>query len=232
MQINETQLERKVIFASMNPNIEEILAKYFPTLLDTELIEGIKEHAIYREVDEGDLLMDIGATIHNIPMIITGSIKVMREDEEGRELMLYYVRSGETCAMSLTCCMAFKRSEIRAVAQEKVTMLAIPVDYMDEWMKYRDWRSYVMNTYRMRFEELLEAIDSIAFHKMDERVLKYLTEKANSLNTEEIQMSHQEIAVDLNSSREVISRILKQMERKGLVKLGRNKIQLLEPAEF
>lgn len=216
----------------MNPNIEEILAKYFPTLLDTELIEGIKEHAIYREVDEGDLLMDIGATIHNIPMIITGSIKVMREDEEGRELMLYYVRSGETCAMSLTCCMAFKRSEIRAVAQEKVTMLAIPVDYMDEWMKYRDWRSYVMNTYRMRFEELLEAIDSIAFHKMDERVLKYLTEKANSLNTEEIQMSHQEIAVDLNSSREVISRILKQMERKGLVKLGRNKIQLLEPAEF
>ncbi len=212
----------------MNPNIEEILDKHFPTLLDTDLIEGIKEHGIYREVEQGDLLMDIGSVIKNIPMIISGSIKVMREDEDGNELMLYYVHSGETCAMSLTCCMAFKRSEIRAVAQEKVTMLAIPVEYMDEWMKYRDWRSYVMNTYRMRFEELLEAIDSIAFHKMDERVLKYLTEKSNAMNTEEIQMSHQEIAVDLNSSREVISRILKQMERKGLVKLGRNKIQLLE----
>lgn len=214
----------------MNANIEEILAKHFPTLLDTELVEGIKEHAIYREVEEGDLLMDIGSVIKNIPMIITGTVKVIREDEDGRELMLYYVRPGETCAMSLTCCMAFKRSEIRAVAQEKVAMLAIPVDYMDEWMKYRDWRSFVMNTYRLRFEELLEALDSIAFHKMDDRVLKYLTEKANSLNTEEIQMSHQEIAVDLNSSREVISRILKQMERKGLVKLGRNKIKLLEPA--
>ncbi|MCB9186553.1 MAG: Crp/Fnr family transcriptional regulator [Flavobacteriales bacterium] len=214
----------------MNAKIEEILAKHFPTLLDTELVEGIKEHAIYREVEEGDLLMDIGSVIKNIPMIITGTVKVIREDEDGRELMLYYVRPGETCAMSLTCCMAFKRSEIRAVAQEKVAMLAIPVDYMDEWMKYRDWRSFVMNTYRLRFEELLEALDSIAFHKMDDRVLKYLTEKANSLNTEEIQMSHQEIAVDLNSSREVISRILKQMERKGLVKLGRNKIKLLEPA--
>jgi CRP/FNR family transcriptional regulator len=106
--------------------------------------------------------------------------------------------------------------------------LAIPVDFMDEWMKFRDWRSFVMNTYRMRFEELLETVDSIAFHRMDERVLKYLQEKANSLNTEEIHMSHQDIAVDLNSSREVISRILKQMEKKGLVKLGRNKILLFE----
>ena len=212
----------------MNPNIEEILDKHFPSLLDTDLIEGIKEHAIYREVEQGDLLMDIGSVIKNIPMIVSGSIKVIREDEDGNELMLYYVNPGETCAMSLTCCMAFKRSEIRAVAQEKVTMLAIPVDFMDEWMKFRDWRSFVMNTYRMRFEELLETVDSIAFHRMDERVLKYLQEKANSLNTEEIHMSHQDIAVDLNSSREVISRILKQMEKKGLVKLGRNKILLFE----
>ncbi|MCB0755951.1 MAG: Crp/Fnr family transcriptional regulator [Flavobacteriales bacterium] len=208
-------------------NIEQILDKNFPSLLDTELIEGLKQNAEYRQVAEGDLLMDIGSVIKFIPMIISGSVKVMREDEDGNELLLYYVSPGETCAMSLTCCMAFKRSEIRAIAQEPVEMLAVPVDFMDEWMKYRDWRSYVMNTYRMRFEELLEALDSIAFHKIDERVLKYLEEKANSLNTEEIQMSHQEIAVDLNSSREVISRILKQMERKKLLKLGRNKILLL-----
>lgn len=212
----------------MNPNINDILNDYFPTLLDTDLIDGIKQHGVYKEVEEGDLLMDIGSVIKNIPMIISGSVKVMREDEEARELLLYYVRPGETCAMSLTCCMAFKRSEIRAVAQEKVTMLSIPVDFMDEWMKFRDWRSFVMNTYRMRFEELLDALDSIAFHRMDERVLKYLQEKSNSLNTDEINMSHHDIAVDLNSSREVISRILKQMERKKLVKLGRNKIKLLE----
>lgn len=211
----------------MEPSIEELLENNFPTILDTDLVEGIKENAIYREVEEGDLLMDIGTKIMSIPMIISGSVKVMREDDEGRELLLYYVKPGETCAMSLTCCMAFKRSEIRAIAQEKVTMLAIPVEFMDEWMKFRDWRSFVMNTYRMRFEELLESLDSIAFHRMDERLLKYLNDKSMSLNVSEIPMSHQEIAVDLNSSREVISRILKQMERKGLVKLGRNKILLM-----
>lgn len=211
----------------MEMSVEEILDKHFPTILDTELVEGIKAHATYREIEEGDLLMDIGNVISTIPMIISGTVKVMREDEEGNELLLYYLRGGETCAMSLTCCMAYKRSEIRAVAQEKVTMLTIPVEYMDEWMKYRDWRSFVMNTYRMRFEELLEALDSIAFLKMDERLWKYLREKANSLDTDEIGISHQDIAYDLNSSREVISRLLKQMERKGVLKLGRNKIELL-----
>ena len=215
-------------FWQMEQSVEQLLDNHFPTILDTDLVEGIKAHATYREVEEDDLLMDIGAKITTIPMIISGSVKVMREDEEGRELLLYYLSPGETCAMSLTCCMAFKRSEIRAVAQEKVTMLAIPVEFMDEWMRFRDWRSFVMNTYRMRFEELLEALDRLAFHRMDERLLRYLNDKSMSLNVSEIHMSHQEIAVDLNSSREVISRILKQMEHKGLVKLGRNKIQLID----
>ena len=213
----------------MSTSIEELLSNHFPTILDTDLVEGIKEHATYVDVEEDDLLMDIGSKINTIPMIISGSVKVMREDEEGHELLLYYLQPGETCAMSLTCCMAFKRSEIRAVAQEKVTMLIIPVEFMDEWMKFRDWRSFVMNTYRMRFEELLDPVDSITFHRMDERLLKYLSDNSNSLNASEIHMSHQEIPVDLNSSREVISRILKQIERNGLVKLGRNRIQLLLP---
>lgn len=216
----------------MDKTIEQILEDHFPTILDTELVESIKEHAVYREVSPDDLLMDIGSVIKTIPMIISGTVKVMREDEDGNELLLYYLRGGETCAMSLTCCMAFKRSEIRAVAQDTVSMLAIPVDYMDEWMKYRDWRSFVMNTYRLRFEELLEALDSIAFKRMDERLLKYLHERSMAMDQKEINLSHQDIAIDLNSSREVISRILKQMERKGLVKLGRNRIQLLVEPQF
>ena len=208
-------------------SIEQILENKFPSILDTDLVNAIKENAVCKTVEEGDLLMDIGTKITTIPMFASGSVKVLREDDEGHELLLYYLNAGETCAMSLTCCMAFKRSEIRAIAQEKVTMLAIPIDYMDEWMKFRDWRSFVMNTYRMRFEELLEALDSIAFLKMDERLIKYLKEKADTMNTNELLMSHHDIAVDLNSSREVISRILKQMERAGKVKLGRNKIELL-----
>ncbi len=212
----------------MKQDIGALLKAHFPTILDTDLVNGIIEHGSYREMEEGDILMDIGSKINTIPMIIRGSVKVMREDDEGNEILLYYLGAGETCAMSLTCCMAYKRSEIRAEAQEKVDMIAIPVEFMDEWMKFRDWRSFVMNTYRMRFEELLEALDSIAFHNMDERILKYLQEKANVLDAKEIHVSHQAIAADLNSSREVISRILKQMEHKNMLKLGRNKIQLLD----
>jgi len=182
-------------------------------------------------MSSGDMLMDIGAVIDTVPLIISGTIKVMREDDEGNEILLYYLHAGETCAMSLTCCMAFKRSEIRAVAQEDVSMITIPVNFLDEWMIYRDWRAFVMNTYRMRFEELLEALDNIAFLKMDERIWKYLQDRANALDTDEIETSHQEIAYDLNSSREVISRILKQLERKGMLKLGRNRIKLLEDEE-
>ncbi len=212
----------------MKQDIGALLKAHFPTILDTDLVNGIIEHGSYREMEEGDILMDIGSKINTIPMIIRGSVKVMREDDEGNEILLYYLGAGETCAMSLTCCMAYKRSEIRAEALEKVEMIAIPVEFMDEWMKFRDWRSFVMNTYRMRFEELLEALDSIAFHNMDERILKYLQEKANVLDAKEIHVSHQAIAADLNSSREVISRILKQMEHKKMLKLGRNKIQLLD----
>ena len=215
----------------MKLTIEETLNKHFPSLLDTELINGIIQHGVMKEVEEGEMLMDIGGVINAVPMIINGSIKVMREDEDGSELLLYYLQSGETCAMSLTCCMAYKRSEIRAVVQEKVSLISIPVNYMDEWMIYRDWRAFVMNTYRLRFEELLEALDSIAFLKMDERLWKYLQEKSNSLDTTSLQTSHQDIAYDLNSSREVISRLLKQMEKKGMVKLGRNMIEVLGEAE-
>ncbi|MBL4585758.1 MAG: Crp/Fnr family transcriptional regulator [Flavobacteriales bacterium] len=215
----------------MKLTIEETLNKHFPSLLDTELINGIIQHGVMKEVEEGEMLMDIGGVINAVPMIINGSIKVMREDEDGSELLLYYLQSGETCAMSLTCCMAYKRSEIRAVVQEKVSLISIPVNYMDEWMIYRDWRAFVMNTYRLRFEELLEALDSIAFLKMDERLWKYLQEKSNSLDTTSLQTSDQDIAYDLNSSREVISRLLKQMEKKGMVKLGRNMIEVLGEAE-
>lgn len=212
----------------MNLTIQDTLSKYFPTLLDTELVAGIIRHGSLIEMDEGDILMDIGGVIKSVPMIFSGTIKVMREDETGNELLLYYLHAGETCAMSLTCCMAYKRSEIRAVAQESVAMISIPVNYMDEWMIYRDWRAFVMNTYRLRFEELLEALDSIAFLKMDERLWKYLLEKSNALDTTEIETSHQDIAYDLNSSREVISRILKQLERKGMLKLGRSRIKILQ----
>lgn len=211
----------------MNTDIIDILNQHFPSIQDSELIDGICKNAQVREIEEGDILMDIGGKIDTVPMIYNGLVKVIREDEQGHELLLYFLGAGETCAMSLTCCMAFKRSEIRAVAQENTSMLVIPVEYLDHWMIYRDWRSFVMNTYRMRFEELLESLDSLAFLNLDERIWNYLVERSRLLNTHQISTSHQEIAADLNSSREVVSRILKQLERKGKLQLGRNKIELI-----
>lgn len=173
--------------------------------------------------------MDIEQPINQIPLVIKGSIKILREDEEGNEIFLYYLEPGHACATSITCCMSGQRSTIRAIAEDDTEYLAIPVQYSDEWMlKYKTWKNFVMNTYAERFEELLKAIDQLAFKKMDERLSKYLHDKADLHESCEIHISHQEIAYDLNTSREVISRLLKQLERIGSIKLGRNRIIILD----
>jgi CRP/FNR family transcriptional regulator len=205
--------------------IDDILAKHFPKIQDTELLNGIKTNGKIVTIEEGDYMIDIGSPIKSIPMVVSGTVKVMREDGDGNELLLYYLKAGETCAMSLTCCMEGRKSEIRAVAAENVSMIALPVQFMDEWMQYRDWRAFVMNTYARRFEELLETIDSIAFQRMDERIEHYLQTLAHDSGSSLLTVSHQEIAQDLNTSREVISRLLKQMEKRGKLKLGRGKIE-------
>ena len=207
------------------PQIDDILAKQFPKIQDTELLNGIKTNGKIVTIEEGDYMIDIGSPIKSIPMVVSGTVKVMREDGDGNELLLYYLKAGETCAMSLTCCMEGRKSEIRAVAAENVSMIALPVQFMDEWMQYRDWRAFVMNTYARRFEELLETIDSIAFQRMDERIEHYLQTLAHDSGSSLLTVSHQEIAQDLNTSREVISRLLKQMEKRGKLKLGRGKIE-------
>jgi CRP/FNR family transcriptional regulator, anaerobic regulatory protein len=207
--------------------IPEILTAHFPQILDTELVKGIIAHGKLMTIPEGEYMMDIGSPIRSIPMIVSGTVKVMREDDEGRELLLYYLKGGETCAMSLTCCMDGRKSEIRAEAVEDVTIISLPVQFMDEWMAYRDWRAFVMRTYARRFEELLETIDNIAFRRMDERLEDYLRNKAESTGSKMLNVSHQDIATDLNTSREVVSRLLKQMEHSGMVKLGRNKIEVV-----
>lgn len=207
-------------------NIANILSENFPRIQDTELVRGIIAQGKLESIDEGDYMIDIGRPIRSIPMIVSGMVKVMREDADGNELLLYYLKAGETCAMSLTCCMEGRKSEIRAVAMEPVKMIVLPVALMEEWMRFRDWRAFVMSTYAKRFDELLETVDSIAFQRMDERLESYLITKAQSSGAKLLTVSHQEVAQDLNTSREVISRLLKQMERHGKLKLGRGKIEL------
>ncbi|UII21039.1 Crp/Fnr family transcriptional regulator [Fulvivirga ligni] len=208
--------------------IEQILREYFPELSEEALIKLISENGQLSQVKAGEKIMEYGQSIKSMPLLYDGAIKIMRRSVDEHELFLYYLQAGETCAVSLTCCMANEQSQIRAVAEEDSNMILIPVHFMDEWTsKFKSWKNFVMNTYRTRFEELLNTIDGIAFHKMDERLWTYLVDKSSARNSHQLDITHQEIAFELNSTREVISRLLKQLERSGQVKLGRNKIQVI-----
>lgn len=209
-------------------DLESRIKELFPDLSQPQLLHEILEVGVYKEVPAGESILDIGQYIKTTPLILNGLVKIVREDDIDGELLMYYLGPGETCAMSLTCCMRDERSEVRAIAEEDVEMLAIPVRYLDEWMsKYPAWKNFVMGTYRDRFEEMLQTIDNIAFRKMDERLDRYIHNKAKVSGKNELHITHQAIAEDLNTSREVVSRLLKQMERIGEIELGRNKILLL-----
>lgn len=203
-----------------------------PHITDPQLLKAIEEHGKIQEFGPGQSIINTGQYIKMIPIILEGVVKVMRTDEEGRELFLYYLEGGETCAISLICCSASNPSDIKAIAEEKTKIIAIPVQKHEEWMhQYRQWKDFVAQTYQSRFRELLKAVDDIAFKKMDERLLKYLVVKSRQLNTNEFSMTHQEIATELGTSREVISRLLKQLEKRKLVELGRNKIYVRDNLE-
>ena len=163
-----------------------------------------------------------------MPLLLKGSIKFSRVDEKGNEVFLYHLEKGDTCAMSLSCCLGANKSVISAIAEEETELLLIPVNYLNEWLcKYNTWKSFIFDSYTMRLHEMLEVIDSLAFMNMDERLLKFLRDKSMVLGTIDIEITHQQIAQELNSSREVVSRLLKKMEQKNIISLGRNKVTLL-----
>jgi len=200
----------------------------FPILEEPALLAEILAHGTFREMEEGAELIRVGQYIKGIPLVISGLIKISREDDKGNEIFLYYLEGGNTCAMSLTCCMEEGKSNIRAVAEEETEIIAIPVGLMNEWIgTYPSWRKFTMLAYAQRFEELLNTIDSITFSDMEGRLVRYLKEKSKALRSNEFHVTHQQIAYDLNSSREAVSRLLKKMETKKLIKLSRNKIELL-----
>ena len=208
--------------------IQQIIRRQFPMIIEKELQEEIAQVGKILQFKAGQTIMDYGSYIKLVPLVINGSIKVIREDDSGSELLLYFLDAGQSCSMSFTCCMMNKRSMIRTVAEEDTTLIGIPIDYMDPWMvKYQSWKNFVMLSYDNRMTELVRTIDSIAFQKMDERLLDYLTKKASITGSKILEATHQDIATDLNASREAISRLLKSLERSGQVKLSRNKVELI-----
>lgn len=199
------------------------------SLFESELLLEIEKVGVYKKIPQGELMIDLDEKVQFIPLILEGAVKVVREDESGDELLLYFVEFGNTCAMTLNCCLGHSKSEIRALCESDVSLILIPVQYMDPWLsQFKSWRSFVFNSFNTRLSELLKAIDALTFLKLDERLENYLLEKSKVLKNKMLHITHFEIAADLNSSRVVISRLLKQLENEGFVALGRNSIRLLD----
>jgi len=208
-------------------NVQNLKDKY-PILFEEELLNEISKQGLVKHIPEGQMLQDIGDFIKHMPLLIDGTIKIIREDDNGREVLLYYLERGDTCAFALTCCMNNQRSEVRAITEEECEIIMIPTHFMEEWLiKYPTWRSYVFQSYNTRLNELLETIDSIAFLKMDQRLMKYLKDKVMVLGSTDINITHKEIAQEMNSSRVVISRLLKQLEKEDKIIIKRNQIEIL-----
>lgn len=215
-------------------NIEnnKIIHDAYGSIFEAGLIEEIASVAKLEAFKEGDVLIDIGSYIKTMPLLIHGAIKIMREDFDEGELLLYFIEKGDTCAMTLACCMGETKSEIRAVAETDGLIAMIPVQYMESWLgTYKTWRAFVFMSYNNRFNEMLAAIDNIAFTKMDKRLYNYLLETSKINLSDTINKTHQEIAYELNSSRVVISRLLKALENAGKINLNRNNIELIREVE-
>ena len=206
----------------------DYLQHQIPGQFDTALLHELAQVGTLRIIPAGEYLIRPGEYVRSVPIIIRGSVKIMRADREGREVLLYYLGNQDACAMSLTCCLASKPSEVTALAEEETLMLAIPIEKVDDWMgRHQSWRQFVFRTYQRRFDDLLDTIDEITFHKLDERLLTYLQKKAKSCQCVVLAVTHETIAQEMATSREVISRLLKQLERAGHIRLMRNKIAIL-----
>jgi CRP/FNR family transcriptional regulator, anaerobic regulatory protein len=193
-----------------------------------EIREKLSAYGIAKTFAEGDIILNENAYIQAIPIVTSGSIRVMRTDEDGREILLYYIKAGESCIMSFLGGMHHDTSKVKAIAEEETEILFIPVDKVSLLIKeYPEWLDYIFRLYHKRFEELLEVVNAVAFKKMDERLLNFIKKKCELSKSNTLYLTHEQLANELGTARVVVSRLLKQMEDEGLVKLGRNKITLL-----
>lgn len=209
--------------------LREKLNDSYSTIFEKKLNDEIIKVGHFDKIKSGELLIDIGEDMTHIPLILNGAVKIVRKEKEGEEFILYYLEPGNTCAISFVNCINKKKSIFKGVVERDMEAIFIPVDYIDEWLvKYKSWRHFIIDSYHFRLIEMVESIDSLAFLKMNERVLKYLTDKVKINNNINIQITHQEIANDLNSSRVVVTRLIKQLHDEGKIHSTRNHIKVLE----
>ena len=207
--------------------IKERIEATYPYQFEEELLNEIDELGSLIEFKSNDVMIDLNQFIKGMPILLSGAIKIMREDFDEGELLLYFLEKGDTCAMTMACCLGDKQSKIRAVAETDGELVMIPIVKMDEWLaKYPSWRRFIFDSYNNRMEEMLVAIDNLAFNDMNERLKKYLLDVASINKGKVVVKTHQEIAYELNTSRVVISRLLKALEKEGFLQLNRNEITI------
>ncbi|MFM2206148.1 MAG: hypothetical protein RL213_123 [Bacteroidota bacterium] len=192
-----------------------------------ELNEEIERYGKAKILKRDELLISPGDPIFFIPLVISGVLRVVRQNDQGEEVFLYHLYPGQTCAMAINCCQSRSNSMVKVIAEDDSEVLMIPVEQVSDWMKYEEWKQFVNRTYSDRFAELMQVIDLIAFSNMDRQLLHYLRERSKAINTTTLFITHQEIADEMHTHREAISRLLRTMEQKRLVRLGRNTIEIL-----
>lgn len=193
-----------------------------------EFLHDLKRYGQLKKMEQGDILFEENTSIRAVPIILKGSIKVYQSDDEFKELLLYYLKEGDTCIMSVLNGLYNEDNQLKAVANEKSEVLLLPVEKLGMLtMRHPEWINYIFRIYHQRFQELLEVVNAVAFKKMDERLLGYLKKRSDLNNEQSIKITHEELANELGTARVVVSRLLKQMESNGLVRLSRNKIILV-----
>jgi CRP/FNR family transcriptional regulator, anaerobic regulatory protein len=208
---------------------EDALSALFPQLTEPELVRFIVKQSRKQVFVQGQTLLQPGQPLIALPLLVEGTVQIIRTDDKGRELFLYFLHPGETCAVTLQCCRPGGQSSVRATAEEDGSFIALPVRFLETLIdEYPSFRNFVIDTYSKRFDGVLEALDAVAFNKLDDRILQYLRELTIARNSRQLQLTHQEIADHLATTREVISRLLKQLEKLGRVKLLRNQIHMLD----
>lgn len=202
------------------------LKQTFPNF-EEELLQEIEQVGIHKSFPKGELILNQNQYIRSIPLILKGHIKITRHGENSSEIILYHLSPGETCATTLQCCERHSKSKITAISESEVDLILIPVEYFEKWTKkYPTWQFFILMNYKEKFNNMMQIIDKISFGNLNERIEEYLTEKMYTIKSNTIEITHQQIAYDLNSSREVISKYLKKLENKKKLELKRGKIIL------
>ena len=209
--------------------MEKLLRERYEFVFEDKLIEEIVREGQFRKVEKDVCMIDKGDSITHMPLILNGAIKIVDEDNDGHEFLMYYLEMGDSCAMTMTCCLGGKKSEIRAITESESLICMIPIQRMEDWLiKYKSWRAFVFDSYDTRMKEMLETIDSLAFLNMEQRLYKYLKDRVMVLQSPNLEITHSRIANDLNTSRVVISRLIKKLILDSKITTNRNQVTVLE----